>query len=211
MGNLIAKIVLTGGPCAGKTTTISRIEEHLREKGYHVLVLNECATEMIKAGIRPFGDNAATVYDFENEVLNLQLYKEKRYNDFLKMYDDDTKIIVLYDRGTVDVKAYLGEENYNKMLKENNLTHDKLINEYDMVIHMITVAADMENRYSNSNNTARFEDSKEAIDLDRRTNDAWREHKNLKVVPVCELLEQKINLAINYVDELLKEKDKLSQ
>ena len=207
MGNLIAKIVLTGGPCAGKTTTISRIEEHLIEKGYHVLVLNECATEMIKAGIRPFGDNAATVYDFENEVLNLQLYKEKRYNDFLSKYDDDTKIVILYDRGTVDVKAYLGEENYNKMLKENNLTHEKLINEYDMVIHMITVAADMENRYSNSNNTARFEDSKEAIDLDKRTSDAWKEHNNLKVVPVCELLEEKINLAINYVDELLKEKE----
>lgn len=210
MGNLIAKIVLTGGPCAGKTTTISRIEEHLRDLGYHVLVLNECATEMIKAGIRPFGNYAASVYDFENEVLNLQLYKEKRYNDFLKMYDDHTKIVVLYDRGSVDVKAYLGEENYQKMLKENHLKHSDLINEYDLVIHMITVAANMENRYSNSNNTARFEDSKEAIDLDKRTNDAWSDHPNLKVVPVCDLLEQKIELAIKYVDELLREKEKAS-
>ena len=62
MGVLVAKIVLTGGPCAGKTTTISRIEEHLNEKGYHVLVLNECATELIKGGIRPFGENALSVY-----------------------------------------------------------------------------------------------------------------------------------------------------
>ena len=210
MGNLIAKIVLTGGPCAGKTTTISRIEEHLIEKGYHVLVLNECATEMIKAGIRPFGDNAATVYDFENEVLNLQLYKEKRYNDFLEKYSDDTKIVILYDRGTVDIKAYLGEENYQRMLKENNLNHENLINEYDLVIHMISVATDMENRYSNSNNTARFEDSEEAALLDKRTNEAWSEHKNLKVVPVCELLEEKIEIAIKYVDEIIKEKDKTS-
>ena len=73
MGSLVAKIVLTGGPCAGKTTTISRIEEHLTNKGYHVLVLNECATEMIKGGIRPFGENAVSVYDFQNEILNLQL------------------------------------------------------------------------------------------------------------------------------------------
>ena len=72
MGKLVAKIVLTGGPCAGKTTTITKLEEHLNERGYHVLTLNECATEMIKAGIRPFGDNKATVYDFENEILNLQ-------------------------------------------------------------------------------------------------------------------------------------------
>lgn len=207
MGNLIAKIVLTGGPCAGKTTTISRIEEHLKDRGYHVLVLSECATEMIKSGIRPFGDNAASVYDFEEEVLNLQLYKEKRFKDFLKNYRDETKIVILYDRGSVDVKAYLGEENYNKMLNKNHLTHEELINEYDMVIHMITVAADMENRYSNSNNAARFEDSKEAIDLDKRTNEAWQGHNNLKVVPVCEVLEDKIKMAIKYVDELLNEKE----
>ena len=75
MGNLIAKIALTGGPCAGKTTTISRIEEHLVEMGYHVLIVNECATETIKNGIRPFGKNAVSVYDFENEILNLLLFK----------------------------------------------------------------------------------------------------------------------------------------
>ena len=206
MGNLIAKIVLTGGPCAGKTTTIAKIEEHLKEKGYHVLVLNECATEMIKGGIRPFGEYAATVYDFENEILNLQLYKEKRYKDFLKNYSDDTKIIILYDRGSVDIKAYLGEEKYQKMLEENHLSHEELLKEYDLVIHMITVAADMENRYSNSNNTARFEDSQEAIDLDKRTSDAWKDHPNLKVVPVCEYLEEKIQIAIKYVDELVDNK-----
>ena len=203
MGNLVAKIVLTGGPCAGKTTTISRIEEHLVNKGYHVLVLNECATETIKGGIRPFGDYAASVYDFENEILNLQLYKEKRYHDFLKNYSDDTKIVMLCDRGSVDIKAYLGEENYQKMLKENHVTHQELLDSYDLVIHMVTVAADMQNRYSNSNNTARFEDSLEAINLDKRTSEAWSEHPNLKVVPVCEMLEEKIDMAIKFVDEVL--------
>ena len=207
MGKLVAKIVLTGGPCAGKTTTISKIEEHLVEKGYHVLVVNECATEMIKGGIRPFGDNKTNVYDFENEILNLQLYKEKRYKDFLSKYPDDTKIIILYDRGSVDIKAYLGEENYNKMLDENNLDNDDLLNEYDLVIHMTTVAAETENKYSNATNKARFEEAKEAIDLDKRTNEAWSKHKNLKVAPVCDLLEEKINIVIGYVDELLKEKD----
>ena len=207
MGKLVAKIVLTGGPCAGKTTTITKIEEHLIEKGYHVLVVNECATEMIKGGIRPFGDNKTNVYDFENEILNLQLYKEKRYKDFLSKYPDDTKIIILYDRGSVDIKAYLGEDNYNKMLEENNLDNEELLNEYDLVIHMTTVAAETENKYSNATNKARFEEAKEAIDLDKRTNEAWSKHKNLKVAPVCDLLEEKINIVIGYVDELLKEKD----
>ena len=203
MGKLVAKIVLTGGPCAGKTTTITKLEEHLIERGYHVLVLNECATEMIKGGIRPFGDYKASVYDFENEILNLQLYKEKRYKDFIERYDDDTKVVILYDRGSVDIKAYLGEENYKRMLKENHLTNKELLDEYDLVIHMTTVAVETENKYSNASNKARFEEASEAIDLDKRTNEAWSKHKNLKVAPVCDLLEEKINIVISYVDELL--------
>ena len=210
MGNLIAKIALTGGPCAGKTTTISRIEEHLNDLGYHVLTLNECATETIRNGIRPFGKNSVGVYEFENEILNLQIFKEKRFKDFLKYYPDNTKVVILCDRGSVDVCAYLGEEMYQQMLKENNLKHEDLIKEYDLVIHMITVAADLENRYTNSNNKARFEDSKEAIGVDNNIKEAWKNHPNLKVVPVCEYLEEKIELAIKYVDEVLKEKEKKS-
>lgn len=203
MGSLVTKIVLTGGPCAGKTTTISRIEEHLINKGYHVLVLNECATEIIKGGIRPFGDNKISVYDFQNEVLNLQLYKEKRYKDIISKLPDDTKCIILSDRGVIDNKAYLGQELFDKLLEENNVKEEEIIKEYDLVIHMITVASDMENRYSNSNNTARFEDVKEALDLDKRTSDAWKNHQNLKVVPVCEFFEEKVSQALLYVDELL--------
>jgi len=203
MGSLVAKIVLTGGPCAGKTTTISRIEEHLTNKGYHVLVLNECATEMIKGGIRPFGENAVSVYDFQNEILNLQLYKEKRYKDIINKLPENSKCIILSDRGVIDNKAYLGQELFDKLLDENNVKENELIKEYDLVIHMITVASDLENRYSNSNNTARFEDAMEAIDLDKRTSDAWRNHHNLKMVPVCELFEEKVSQVLLYVDELL--------
>ena len=208
MGKLIARIALTGGPCAGKTSTITSIEEHLTHKGYHVLTLAECATEVIKSGIRPFGKNATSVYDFENEILNLQLYKEKRFNDFIKIFPDDIKIVLLCDRGSVDVRAYLGAENYERILKENNLKHEDLLNDYDLVIHLITVAADYENKYTNSNNKARFENSKEAIDVDNNIKEAWKLHPNVKVVPVCDLLEDKIKIAIDYVDELLKDVDK---
>ena len=204
MGVLVGKIVLTGGPCAGKTTTITKVEEHLIEKGYHVLVLNECATELIKGGIRPFGYGAVSVYDFQNEILNLQLYKEKRYKDIIKKMPDDVKCIIVTYRGVIDNKAYLGQEVFDKLLEQNNVKEEELMKEYDMVIHMITVASDIKNRYSNSNNTARFEDANEAIDLDKRTSDAWCKHHNLKVVPVTEILDEKIDLVLNYVDELLE-------
>ncbi|MBR3660576.1 MAG: ATP-binding protein [Bacilli bacterium] len=192
MGVLKASIVLTGGPCAGKTTTIKSVKEYLEGLGYHVLLLNECATELINGGIRPFGTGAVSVFDFQNEILNLQLYKEKRYIDIVDKLPADTKCIILSDRGILDSKAYLGGEKFTKLLLQNNLKEEELGNQYDLVIHMVTVATDIKNKYNTTTNSARFEDADEAIDLDRRTNEVWEKHKNLKVVEATDIIEEKI-------------------
>ena len=205
MGVLKAKIVLTGGPCAGKTKTIAKIKEDLENLGYHVLLLNECATEIINLGIRPFGDPKVDVYDFQNEILNLQVFKEKRLIDIVSKLPDDTKCILLSDRGVIDNKAYLGTEKFNKLLEENNLVEEEVLNQYNMVIHLVTVATNNENKYNNSTNSARFEDDiDEVIDLDKRTNEAWSKHKNLKVVEATNTIDEKIEKVINIIHDFLK-------
>ena len=203
MGVLKANIVLTGGPCAGKTTTIAKVKENLESLGYHVLLLNECATELINGGIRPFGDNCIPVFDFQNEILNLQLYKEKRYFDIIEKLPEDTKCIILSDRGIMDSKAYLGQEMFTKLLDQNNLREEELGHQYDMVIHMVTVATDIKNKYNTSTNSARFENADEAIDLDKRTSDAWSRHKNLKVIEATDVIDEKINNVIHLIHEYL--------
>ena len=203
MGVLKANIVLTGGPCAGKTTTIMKVKDDLEKRGYHVLLLNECATELINGGIRPFGENSVPVFDFQNEILNLQLYKEKRYLDIIKKLPDNTKCIILSDRGIMDSKAYLGQEMFTKLLSDNNLKEEHLGKQYDMVIHMVTVATDIKNKYNTSTNSARFEDAEEAIDLDKRTSDAWEKHKNLKVIPATDVIDEKIEKVIEIIHEFL--------
>lgn len=204
MGVLKASIVLTGGPCAGKTTTIAKVKEDLENRGFHVLLLNECATELINGGIRPFGDNGVPVFDFQNEVMNLQLYKEKRYLDIIEKLPEYTKCVMLLDRGIMDSKAYLGSELFTKLLEKNGLKEENLGQEYDMVIHMITVATEVETKYNTSTNSARFEqDPIEAIDLDKRTSDAWINHKNLKIVKATSVVDEKINHVINIIHEYL--------
>lgn len=42
--NNIKKIVLTGGPCAGKTTALVRIIEHFSGLGYKVFTIPEVPT-----------------------------------------------------------------------------------------------------------------------------------------------------------------------
>ena len=41
---LVSKICLTGGPCAGKSTALSKIERELTDLGYKVFIIDEVAT-----------------------------------------------------------------------------------------------------------------------------------------------------------------------
>ena len=205
MGVLKANIVLTGGPCAGKTTTISCVKEDLESLGYHVLLLNECATELINGGIRPFGEGAIPVFDFQNEILNLQLYKEKRYMDIVEKLPDDTECIILSDRGILDSKAYLGQELFTKLLDKNGLKEEDLGHQYDLVIHMLTVASDIKNKYNTTTNSARFEqDPEEALGVDVRTQDAWKNHHNLKMIEATEYIEEKMEKVKDLIHEYLE-------
>lgn len=46
----IYKIVLTGGPCAGKTTALTTISDRLRERGFRVYCVPECASLVANGG-----------------------------------------------------------------------------------------------------------------------------------------------------------------
>lgn len=47
----IYRIALTGGPCAGKSTSLSMMQSWLSDRGYKVYTLPETATLMMKAGV----------------------------------------------------------------------------------------------------------------------------------------------------------------
>ena len=49
----IFHLVLTGGPCAGKSTAITKVFDELTQKGYSVLIVPETATEIILSGVTP--------------------------------------------------------------------------------------------------------------------------------------------------------------
>ena len=46
----ITRILLTGGPCAGKTTALAAISQDLTQLGYKVLTVPEAATLIMKGG-----------------------------------------------------------------------------------------------------------------------------------------------------------------
>lgn len=200
MGKIIGKIVLTGGPCGGKTSVLSKIEENLTELGFHIIVVPESATEIIKSGIKPFGDYKIDMLDFQRLILDHQLLKEKVFESAVNFYPKDDKFIIIYDRGVLDNKAYINQELFNQLLNEKGLKELDLMDHYDMVLHLVTAASVS---YTLDNNSARSESAEQAIELDAKTLNAWLGHTNLKVINCTETFEEKIQNVLNEVNNLI--------
>ena len=71
----ITTIVITGGPCAGKSTAMDTIKETFGEMGYAVLFVSETATELINGGITP--RTCKSSYEFQKFLTELQIKKEE--------------------------------------------------------------------------------------------------------------------------------------
>lgn len=200
MGRVVKKIVLTGGPSSGKSSSLEFIERHLTNLGYLVLMVNESATELINSNIKPFGGNKLKIVDFQDVILRYQLYKENLFKEAATEYMDKD-IVILYDRGIMDEKAYISDYEFEGLLKKYNLVEEELLNRYDVVIYLETGAK--RKYYVTENNKARYESAREAIELDNRTYNAWSNHKNLYKIKCYENFVEKQREIIRICDEFL--------
>lgn len=204
---MVKRIVLTGGPCAGKTTVLSKIEEDLRSRGYKVFIVKESATELINGGITPFEDGLG-MYNFQKIIMMYQYQKEEVYNKAV-MESLDDNIVIIYDRGLLDNKSYVDDSQFKLILDDLSLSLGRKIDEfdianrYDMVIHLVTSAG--KKGYNLENNKARYESENEAILLDKKTLSSWIIHNNLKIVDSTEVFEDKIKVVLSLVQDCLGE------
>lgn len=176
----ISKIVVTGGPCAGKTTGMSWIQNAFTEMGYAVVFIPETATELISGGIAPWTLNSN--FDYQICQMKLQIEKEKVFEEAAgKIYNYD-KVLIVCDRGTMDNKAYMTETEFKNALYELNLNETELRDTYDAVFHLVTAAKGAEEYYTLSNNQARTETIEEAAEMDDRLISAWTGHPHFRVI-----------------------------
>lgn len=184
-------LVLTGGPCAGKTTAINTIEKKLTQKGYTVLIVPETATELIINGVRPYG-NCLSALDFQRILYSKQLSKEALYERIANLIPSD-KIVILYDRGMLDNKSYVSNEEFNMLLEELNLNETIVRDKYDAVFHLVTAAFGAEEFYTLENNTARTETIEEARTLDAQCIKNWTGHSHLRIIDNTTDFDKKIH------------------
>ena len=175
----ITKIVITGGPCAGKTTAQSWIQNAFTERGYMVLFVSETATELISGGApwKFTRDNK----EYQLQVTKLMLAKEQVFEAVAKTFDAE-KILIVCDRGTLDNRAYMNDEEFQYVLEQLGTNEIELRDHYDAVFHLVTAAKGAEQFYTLSNNAARYETPEEAIRVDDGLIAAWTGHPHLRVI-----------------------------
>lgn len=197
---IIKKIVLTGGPCSGKSTSLEIIKKHF-EKDWKILVIPETCTELTLNGYSPA---SSTLEKFEHIAIKTQLEKEKRTSEIANILDD-SKILIICDRGLPDCLAYLDLETREKFIQNEKINTDQLINRYDAVIHLETTAKSDLNSYTIANNEARTEDAKQAIDVDNRVINEWIGHPHLRIIASDKNFDKKINNLITEISTVLNE------
>lgn len=205
MAKKTARIVLTGGPAAGKTTLMRRVADELGEKeGWRIITIPETATELIGGfGIGPF-EGCMDMEQFQRFVIPDQLHKEK-----LALRAADTvlqeKVLILYDRAVFDDKAYVTDEQFVNILTELGYTEEEILGHYDAVIHLSTCArSDTVDAYTHEN-SIRYEDAEGAVRMDELVLRAWSAHPNRRVIANVPDFEEKMQTALDALRELALE------
>ena len=195
----IKKIVLTGGPCSGKTTFTSRTQEFFQERGYRVIIDNESATDLISGGISPA---TLGMYEFQKYVTSLQIKKEEICERAANEIQGD-KVLIFIDRALFDNLAYVGETAYREILKEFNIALEDVNDRYDMVVHLVTSAKGKEEAYNYATNSARYESIEDARKMDDLSLEAWESHPNRVIIGNETDFEVKMRKAIQAVFQYL--------
>ena len=210
MAKRITRIVLTGGPAAGKTTLISRIlKEFKQDDGWKVITIPETATELISGfGIRPFG-GCVSMLEFQYLVIADQLHKEQLALRAAAMVPEEN-VLILYDRAVFDDKAYVSDDEFRAVLASFGKTEEEILAGYDAVLHLVSCAKGAEFAYDLGNN-ARTESIEFAREMDDRTLRAWSAHPNLRIIDNDANFNNKIERALREIYRAVGEVEPMAQ
>ena len=178
----IFEIVFTGGPCGGKSTIMAAAKDLLEANGCKVIVVSEAATEILQSGIKPWEIGS---YTFQTNVTEAILAKEMCANRSARIYAKKyQKVVILYDRGLCDNRAYCSAEEWQQISGEFGLTNEILNKRYDAVLNIVTTAYGAENIWDmqKENNIQRYEKTAQQARIkEDATRAAWTGHHNFQV------------------------------
>ena len=111
------RIVLTGGPCGGKTTALSTLRDHLSRRGFHVILVPEAATHAFEAigGYDPEWAGTKSHAEVQAAICKFQIAQEQLFRS-LALQQRRKPVVMLCDRGTMDGAVFCNDEEWEQVL-----------------------------------------------------------------------------------------------
>lgn len=195
-------VVLTGGPCAGKTSALARIVQVFTNRGFAVYTIPEAATLFNQAGVNFLTADRRFFLEAEKALLDFQLRMEEQFVRIAAA--EQRPSLIVCDRGTMDIAAYMPQEIWQALLDETKMNPVELRDKrYDSIIHMCTAAKGAEKFYTLSNNASRTESAALATAIDDKLINAWTGHPHLRVVGNETDFEGKLNRVVAEIAAVL--------
>ena len=199
-------VALTGGPCGGKTSALAALASRIPQiSHYKVVHVPELSTLFHTAGSHyPATGTSDDQLNWDYEKLKSQLALEDAFIHIAEKSSQDT--IVLCDRGALDTKLFVSEDDWVNLTSALGHTESELLQRYDAVVHLVTTAIGAETHYSDVNNAARRETLEEAAEQDYNTRKAWMKHSNFILIsnkPIGSTFQQKLRRTVDAVCSLV--------
>lgn len=179
-GNDVSIYALTGGPVAGKSSLELLFTEALLCRNYDVVWIKESATEIITSGVKPV-NSITSPLEFQRILFKMQYFKEELYRTMKR--NSDRKLVIICDRGLLDAKAYMSDEEWQTILHDENKSEIEILSRYRAIIHMVTAANGAVEAFekSRADNPARSKDETcdVAIALDEKIKEAYIGHNEI--------------------------------
>jgi predicted ATPase len=183
----LRRIVLTGGPGAGKTAVLEVLRVVMCS---HMLVLPEAAGLLFRGGF-PRGADPRLRRAAQRAIFHVQRELETTG-------DDANAAVVMCDRGTLDGAAYW--EGPGDLCDAVHTTTPAELARYHAVVHLRTPTS---NGGYNQNNPLRIESATEAAIIDERIARAWSGHPRRFEVSATDDFFAKVVRALEIIyDEL---------
>ena len=178
--------VFTGGPCAGKSTTIPLLAMQLRTLGYIVICIPENATtsfDSVHCDSAPdwSGTHLHLLPELQLTLLHQQFQLEAHAHRLAALYSRalHKPVIILADRGAVDGGSFADPHDWQLLLSRVGCTERSLLARYDLVLHLQTAAACAPGHYEfgpGAKNPHRFHNAEQALTADARGAQLWEAH-----------------------------------
>jgi len=184
------RIVLTGGPGAGKTTAADLFR---REIGDTVVLVPESATTLFAGGFPRVPDEEA-----RRSVQSAIFAVQRALEDIQASLFPDR--VLLCDRGTIDGAAYWpdGEAEFFTRM---GTTQEAEMARYDVVLFF--ESASVAGISIEGGNRYRVESTDEAFQLDRRLRALWSGHPRFHLVPHNASFLRKITTGLSILESVV--------